>query len=254
MPKVKKERTPKSNSSGGSDDLREAAVAAAGGSTGRSKHIHNFVKPHVTAQVFVPIKTRAPTTCKETGEELIFKRVTNNNLFYGFIGENIMVDDCLISANDGIYTWIIKDIPDKGRHLFAGQPITAQEIGTLHNNLHAMSGRGTIVSAGELVKIGSTVQFNFLSGTYMAPIFDELTTAEKKRLRDKLITTSTEFMTSIGITASFNGDEDSIAGEPILEANPIITKESNLKRLKTFLNSEPKKGGRRTRRRSRRVQ
>ncbi len=226
---------------GGSNSLGEA-----GESESRSA-VHELLSDATKTRPFLPIKTTTGQTLTPTGDIVTYSSISNPNLFYPFVASNIIIDSNLITAQDGIYTWIIKDVTNKGRHLFAARPRSGQEIGTLHINLHSMSGSGTLVSAGELAKIGSAVQFNLLSGTFMAPIFKTVKNSEMKELRDTLITQTTEFMTSIGINALFNGDEDNSVGTPILGVTPIVTTNENLARYNLMLIRKPvgQVGGRR---------
>ena len=82
----------------------------------------------------------------------------------------ILRNEEIVTAPDGIYTWIIKNDT-----LYAIRVFTQQEIGTLHLDLdrHTRHEEGDITSAGEL-KVSShaepTIEFNLQSGTYTAKI------------------------------------------------------------------------------------
>jgi hypothetical protein len=89
----------------------------------------------------------------------------------------IRINEKIIDADAGIYTWIIKGIENST--LYATRIFTKQEIGTLHLDLDRqttmMGDTRKIIGAGELkVSPGETplIQFNLQSGTYTKDIID----------------------------------------------------------------------------------
>jgi hypothetical protein len=89
----------------------------------------------------------------------------------------IRINDKIIDADAGIYTWIIKGIDNST--LYATRIFTKQEIGTLHLDLDRqtseMGDTRVIIGAGELkVSPGETplIQFNLQSGTFTKDIID----------------------------------------------------------------------------------
>jgi hypothetical protein len=79
----------------------------------------------------------------------------------------ILRNEDIIGAPDGIYTWIIKNDT-----FYAIRVFTQQEIGTLHLDLdrYTRDEEGNISSAGELKLEKPTIEFNIQSGTYTAKI------------------------------------------------------------------------------------
>lgn len=78
----------------------------------------------------------------------------------------IRVDAQIITAEPGIYTWIIKGEIEP--HFYAARVFSEQEIGTLHQDIHRQTGSGrSPISAGELeILPNRIIQFNIQSGTY----------------------------------------------------------------------------------------
>jgi hypothetical protein len=79
----------------------------------------------------------------------------------------ILRNEEIIGAPNGIYTWIIKNDT-----FYAIRVFTQQEIGTLHLDLdrYTRHEEGNISSAGELKLEKPTIEFNLQSGTYTAKI------------------------------------------------------------------------------------
>jgi hypothetical protein len=80
--------------------------------------------------------------------------------------EMIRIDEQIIHADPGIYTWIIKG--DRKRHFYATRVFSEQEIGTLHQDIHRQTGNSSSpLCAGELeVLPNGRIEFNIQSGTY----------------------------------------------------------------------------------------
>ena len=83
----------------------------------------------------------------------------------------ILMDDAIIHANPGIYTWIIKGDREQ-RHFYATRVFSEQEIGTLHQDIHRQTGSGSSpLCAGELeIELGKPITFNIQSGTFTRDI------------------------------------------------------------------------------------
>ena len=79
----------------------------------------------------------------------------------------------LLSAADGVYTWLIYSEADSDEKKFiCTEVVSPYELGTRHQAL-AHNSRykiDKIYGAGELVKEGSNIHYNLLSGTYTKPI------------------------------------------------------------------------------------
>lgn len=76
----------------------------------------------------------------------------------------------LESAEDGVYAWIFCKLPgeDDGEPQFLARKVESiLEIASLHKAIARAVGAATLHGAGEVKKEGSTLTFNFLSGSYM---------------------------------------------------------------------------------------
>jgi len=82
-------------------------------------------------------------------------------------------DKELLATTDGVYTWLLYSSPDDETVKFiCTKVISPFEIGTrhqalAHNSRHNVS---RIYGGGELIKTGSKITFNLLSGTYSLPL------------------------------------------------------------------------------------
>ena len=96
----------------------------------------------------------------------------------------------LINALDGVYTWFIFTDKKGLRQVVAKRALSVQELSTKHSDIISdiKDDLATIHYAGEFLKTGDNIEINFLSGTYMAALFegrsvDEITTIEKEVIR-----------------------------------------------------------------------
>jgi hypothetical protein len=65
--------------------------------------------------------------------------------------------------DDGVYTYLF----DQAKRLHTAKVANRFELGSLHLTLAFESKAERILASGELRKIGNTIEFNLLSGTYM---------------------------------------------------------------------------------------
>jgi len=142
--------------------------------------------------------------------------------------DRMKIDAAFGREPDGIYVWIIKD-----SHLITMPVTSAQEVGSVHVNMWSWTPEfGTsprdVSSAGELIKTGSTVQFNLKSGTFMKRILREATIADV----DALAATVTAKFASLGITATFlkcspcTQDYETKSGTAIIDSAEIVTSDT----------------------------
>jgi hypothetical protein len=137
-----------------------------------------------------------------------------------------MITD-LASADDGIYTWILKDDV-----MYLSKTLSYQEIGSLHVNLSMFSESKKLTAAGELKKEGSTVSFNLRSGTYMDKVI------KTREVRDKIVSIVSDFISTKGLTPKFlkckndlntNGTEEGCTEEyEVLAGMNIIDKQTSI--------------------------
>jgi hypothetical protein len=133
----------------------------------------------------------------------------------------------LTRAEDGIYTWIIKD---DGK-MYLSKTLGNQEIGSLHVNLDMYSGDANVVAAGELKKEGDTVTYNLRSGTYMEKVI------KTRVVRNEKVSLVSDFISKNGLSPKFlkcradengNGSEECTEEYELLAGMDIIDKMSKI--------------------------
>lgn len=133
----------------------------------------------------------------------------------------------LTRAEDGIYTWIIKD---DGK-MYLSKTLGNQEIGSLHVNLDMFSGEANVIAAGELKKEGATVIFNLRSGTYMEKVI------KTRGVRNEKVSLVSDFISKNGLSPKFlkcktdengNGSEECTEEYELLAGMDIIDKTSKI--------------------------
>jgi hypothetical protein len=134
----------------------------------------------------------------------------------------------------GLYTWIIKS------GVIVSMPVlSAQEVGSVHVNMWSWTpelGRlpSAVSAAGELRKVGTNIEFNLKSGTFMK---SKLAQNSVKKVDDIAEYVIAEFA-KIGISATFlkcnpcTSDYDSKSGLPIIDSATIITNSGEMFFLK----------------------
>lgn len=137
-----------------------------------------------------------------------------------------MITD-LASAEDGIYTWILKD-----DIMYLSKTLSYQEIGSLHVNLSMFSESKKLTAAGELKKDATMVSFNLRSGTYMDKVI------KTREVRDKIVSIVSDFISTKGLTPNFlkckndvntNGTEEGCTEEyEVLAGMNIIDKQTSI--------------------------
>jgi len=156
-------------------------------------------------------------------------------------------DAAFAAAEDGPYTWLLKQRTDTGAlMLVAGKTRSQQELGTLHANLAAYSPAGTVIAAGEFVKAGHEVLFNLQSGSFMQTIFKKIKTpANKEAKREELIQLIGNYLVGIGLNPKFNTapagapEEHTVAGLPMIDTMEIVTNLNTIRNYNLILNSDP---------------
>lgn len=133
----------------------------------------------------------------------------------------------LTRAEDGIYTWIIKD---DGK-MYLSKTLGNQEIGSLHVNLDMYSGDANVVAAGELKKEGDTVTYNLRSGTYMEKVI------KTRVVRNEKVALVSDYISKNGLSPKFlkcradengNGSEECTEEYELLAGMDIIDKTSKI--------------------------
>jgi hypothetical protein len=93
-------------------------------------------------------------------------------------------------ASDGVYTWLIFT-DKKGKPQFVSKKVmTIQEISTKHSHiiLDILDEIDTIHLAGEFIKSGNNVTINFLSGTYMVNLFENIIPQDIIEIHNEAVT------------------------------------------------------------------
>lgn len=173
-----------------------------------------------------------------------------------YFASQIRRNEELLTEPDGLYTWILKKKRNQPTFIVA-RTRSKQEVGTLHKNLDDFTPEeGILYAAGEFQKIGTTIQFNLQSGTYMKAAFDRIKDeCEKIAYRDRFTAEITgEFKRLAGFTEVIFAEDGSFAGRPMINAANIVTTPENFSTYSQYLKFVPKEGGarRKTKRQHRR--
>jgi hypothetical protein len=209
------------------------------------------------------VKSRYPTQQNygnngKKGNAITYRmrRNANTEAVKSFFRSLILKNEELASAKDGLYTWILK--PDGT--FYAGKTFTKQEIGTLHVNLDDLTRaegepKGNLYAAGELLlersEMGTVhVEFNLLSGTYMAPRFKQIPEAERRNIRDAIVRDVETRLWEWKIVSAFLecsdcSEEEQLGGMKLLETATILTSPEDMALLNSMFEQS---GGARSRR------
>jgi hypothetical protein len=154
--------------------------------------------------------------------------------------EKLIINDAIRHADDGIYSWLLKEGG------FSMLPVESeQEIVSVHANLWSWTPTmGRVVAAGELRKKGDAIFYNLQSGSFMQPV---LKTA--KLQRQYIVHVSKRFR-EIGLTPKFlmcapdgnaicKEEYERLSGKSIVETAKIVTSHVNLFWYRQFFNEAP---------------
>jgi len=150
-----------------------------------------------------------------------------------------MIDSLNKTEEGGVYTWIIKD----DGTIYLSKTLSNQEIGSLHANLDIFTGDSNVVVAGELKRVGDTIEYNLRSGTYMEHVITtNAIRNEKKKEMDNLISKAGFIPKFLKCTTDENGNgtEDctekyeSLAGRTIIDGSSIVSSESEVELYKSL--------------------
>jgi hypothetical protein len=150
-----------------------------------------------------------------------------------------MIDSLDKTEEGGVYTWIIKD----DGTMYLSKTLSNQEIGSLHANLDIFTGDSNVVVAGELKRVGETIEYNLRSGTYMEHVITtNAIRNEKKKEMDNLISKAgfiPKFL-KCKTDENGNGTEDcteeyeSLAGRTIIDGFSMISSQSEVDLYKSL--------------------
>ena len=150
-----------------------------------------------------------------------------------------MIDSLDKTEEGSVYTWIIKD----DGTMYLSKTLSNQEIGSLHANLDIFTGDSNVVVAGELKRVGETIEYNLRSGTYMEHVITtNAIRNEKKKEMDNLISKAgfiPKFL-KCKTDENGNGTEDcteeyeSLAGRTIIDGFSMISSDSEVELYKSL--------------------
>lgn len=181
---------------------------------------------------FFTIKTREKTKTSD-GSLIGYRKLKEERRANAirYFQSTYLYEDGLREGPDGEYTWIIKE----PAILIAAKARSAQELGTLHSNLAALSGvPGNVIAAGEL-KIDrgiGQVKYNLFSGSYMEPIFkNKARVSEKDRALRIASSKFAEVFSPIGLSILFTE-------ETLIIPTQIVSAPANINIYDRFFNSD----------------
>ena len=226
-----------------------------------------------TPAQFITMKYRKPTESEARGPELFRIKPEATAAAINYFRSIQVHGPALLTEPNGLYTWILKRMDAKGKLLLiAGRTRSGQEIGTLHQNLYDYSPDGhygtpeDVFAAGEFMKTGNRLLYNIQSGSFMGRRFDQIRSAISKdiqrgkakigdditaidALKSKLLAAVHGHLTHLGFEPVFAAAEVEpeteispnilIAGMPMINVAPILTRSSNIERYLAFAEPTP---------------
>jgi len=223
-----------------------------------------------TPAQFITMKTRRATETANRVPVLFHIKPDATAAAINYFRSIQVRDDALHTEPDGLYTWILKRMDAVGTLLLvAGRTRSAQEIGTLHQNLYDYSPPGRtgtpddVFAAGEIMKIGNRLIFNIQSGSFMGRRFDQLRSSIRKEiqrgkaiagqntvavmtLKDSILKETMEKLSALGFEPVFADcdaedcpEDQQIAGKPMINVAPIMTAKENYDRYLAFAEPTP---------------
>jgi hypothetical protein len=119
-----------------------------------------------------------PYNCFQIGDKFYYVDAKNIKEEVLYSVQNIFVDKELCHGSDGIYSYIVGKTISGGVKLFAVRVLSINEIGTKHSDIYRRV-KDTYIKeihyAGEFEKKGTTIVYNFISGTYMLDVVSSKT-------------------------------------------------------------------------------
>lgn len=188
------------------------------------KSLKSNAKPK-TNPIFV-IKTRIGTK-DEQGNEILFGHPfkVDVDVIKSYFKEKIIINDGIVHADPGIYTWVMIANEDNSYvDFYAANTISMQELGSLHKNIVDAMGQEAsfVVAAGELKKTEHKITFNLLSGTYMEPMGRGKSNEEKQHVKKTAHSIAHARFRAFGINQPEYTNENILAKENIRTPPEII--------------------------------
>ena len=149
----------------------------------------------------------------DTGE-VIKARFPKADDFYprvhAALSRRIFQDEALLSQPDGVYCYIVFE-RDETPHIAFARTRSAWEFGTKHSAIVYALGLTELLFAGEFRKTDKTIEYNFLSGTYLADYNIELSPESYARIKTNRQTYMKALLDPLGFVAAYfeyPGDPD----------------------------------------------
>jgi hypothetical protein len=141
-----------------------------------------------------------PYNCFQLGDKFYYIDTKNVKKEILYSVQNIFVDKEIRHGSDGIYSYIVGKTISDGVKLFAVRVLSNNEIGTKHSDIYSRV-KDTYIKeihyAGEFEKKGSTIVYNFISGTYMLDVVDPRTPSKNHTDNMDIV------LSSLGFAPSF---------------------------------------------------
>jgi hypothetical protein len=199
---------------------------------------------------FFAIKERRITQFKNenaTPKSILFKGSKNKEKMqrvHNYFTSRLILNEAFAHAPNGIYTWLMKIVPDSGMLFVAGLTKSNQELGTLHSNLDKLTVKGRVVGAGELIKENGSIRYNLQSGSYMEDAFTK--TDDKDALKTRIDEAFISIMNGLGFNdITFMASDEpgkEYIGEGIVDMTDFNTSLGNIENYKGMFNYEYRGG------------
>jgi len=132
--------------------------------------------PKITDDLIGKLSLNFENNCVSIGDKYYYVNIDNVNQDTLYSHQPLLVNQELYNKDDGIYVYMIgKNKADQYITLVSIKVITINELGTKHKNiLERLHGIyfDEVIYAGEFIKKGNNIHYNFFSGTYMDGVVD----------------------------------------------------------------------------------
>jgi len=186
------------------------------------------------------LKTDRPTLTSDGTYIMFTKPIKDIDSAISFFKEKMLINDQIPSANNGLYSWLLKE---EGLIMIPVE--SEQEIGSVHANLWSWTPTlGKVLAAGELKKEGTKIEYNLQSGSFMKPNLK--TKADQLRF----IQRANKAFRTLGLYPIFlkckpdgivecDIPVEDLSGKMILDTATIITPDVDIFLYRQFFTEEP---------------
>jgi len=166
--------------------------------------------------------------CVKLGEDFYNFSMSDQDKNRLLAGIPLVRNNELEKSSDGVYTWILFTDTEGEYQFVAKKALTIQELSTKHSDIitNVLDELSTIHFAGELLKKDEYVEINFLSGSYMAGLFESVEPLEVPKIHNEAI----EFLNErIGLTFT-----DQREVKTLITRNNIVYTHDNIQLLLAY--------------------